>query len=234
MDSIKNIITTTKLPNDFGSTGIAKTTNDSQTDDKTPKYDATAQLAAILEVMPPRYKDLKPDYELYKQLSAKSLLLTGAVGSGKTRKLLEIMIAHLLDTYSKRYTDIFYESGFIKVEKSTIEKSFLSVPMVLFKLKEEFDTSRTGASLLNQMIKTPVLFLDDLGVEKASEWVKEQLYMVINERYNWIRPIVLTTNLTIREIAEHYGDRMASRLVEMCQTINYGGNDNRIIKRSQA
>jgi len=233
MEPIKNTLLKKTLPNDFGSLQNGKTTNDSPTAPKPSNYDATAQLGAILEALPPRYQNLKPDYELYERLKTRSLLLTGAVGSGKTRKLLEVIVAHLMETYKARHWD-FFDEGFIPVDRKTVEGLFLSVPMVLFTLKEEFDKSHTGASFINKMISAPVLFLDDLGAEKASEWVKEQLYIVINERYNWCKPVLLTTNLTVKEIAEHYGDRMASRLVEMCETINYGGTDKRLENRKQA
>jgi DNA replication protein DnaC len=80
------------------------------------------------------------------------------------------------------------------------------------------------------LINKEVLFLDDLGAEKASDWVKEQLYIVLNERYNWCRPTMFTTNLRMKEIAEHYGERFASRLVEMCEVIKIEAPDRRLEK----
>ena len=64
--------------------------------------------------------------------------------------------------------------------------------------------------------ETPVLFLDDLGAEKPTDWVREQLYDLIDERYNARLPIHITTNLSIDRLAGVLGERIADRLREMC------------------
>lgn len=72
-----------------------------------------------------------------------------------------------------------------------------------------------------------LLLLDDLGAAKSSEWVEEVGYRLINDRYQDMRPAVFTTNLPLSELREGLGDRIASRLVETCDIVTLTGPDRR-------
>lgn len=183
----------------------------------------------VAGAMPPRYKDLKPDYAMLKKLQERGgILLTGSVGTGKTRKLLETIVAFFVERTLPSLEQWNEEPSAPKEE--SVKRTFLTVADVLRQIKDEFDRPPSGSTIMERMINAPILFLDDLGAEKASEWVKEQLYIVVNERYNWERPIMLTSNLSKKEIAECYGDRFTSRLVEMCDFVKMEGVDRRVGK----
>lgn len=72
-----------------------------------------------------------------------------------------------------------------------------------------------------------VLMLDDLGAAKSSEWVEETTYRLLNHRYEAMLPSIFTTNLPLAELREGLGDRLASRLVEICQRVVLTGADRR-------
>ena len=75
-----------------------------------------------------------------------------------------------------------------------------------------------------------LLIIDDLGIERSTEYAKEQVYAVIDERYKANLPLIITTNLTINEIRnpENVADaRIYSRVLEMCTPIHVGGGDRR-------
>lgn len=185
--------------------------------------------AVVAGAMPPRYKDLKPDYATLKKLQERGgILLTGSVGTGKTRRLLETIVAFFVERTLPQLEQWGDEPSAPKEE--SVKRTFLTVADVLRQIKDEFDRPPSGSTIMERMINAPILFLDDLGAEKASEWVKEQLYIVVNERYNWERPIMLTSNLSKKEIAECYGDRFTSRLVEMCEFVKMEGVDRRVGK----
>jgi DNA replication protein DnaC len=190
-------------------------------------------LNILLKAMPPRFRDLKPETKLFIEAQGgKSFLITGTVGTGKTRLLLEILLADMLSNFEIIKTVNFDEVYFDKNPQSYIpkvNKKFLTVPDVLRKIKDEFDKP-VHPSFIDNMMNTDILYLDDLGTEKASDWVKEQLYLVINHRYNYMKSTVITTNLSVSEIAESYGERFASRLVEMCEIIKLVGEDRRTQK----
>lgn len=187
------------------------------------------QIDAIKKGLPPRFQNLQPDFALYEQIakSKKSFMLTGKVGTGKTRKMLEIFIPYAV---KKCFPYVYFmDEQLPPLSEKRFRQHFKTVPEVLRTLRDEFD-SDVKASLMDFMITTDILFLDDLGTENGTDWAKEQLFTVINERYNWLRPMVISTNLSFSEIAQSYGDRFASRLVEMCEKIEFTGKDWRVEK----
>ena len=72
------------------------------------------------------------------------------------------------------------------------------------------------------------LILDDMGAEKTSEWSIQTLYSIIDRRYRDEKQTLITSNLTLDEIAEKVGDRIASRIAGMCKVVEIKGKDRRI------
>jgi DNA replication protein DnaC len=94
-----------------------------------------------------------------------------------------------------------------------------SVPRLLAEIKETYnrDSGDSYMQLFQRLCAVDLLHLDDLGAEKSTEWVLEQLYAIVNERWQEKRSIVVTTNLTsLDELREQIGARTVSRLSEIC------------------
>ena len=75
-----------------------------------------------------------------------------------------------------------------------------------------------------------LLIIDDLGIERSTEYAKEQVYAILDERYKTNLPLIITTNLTIQEIrnpANTADARIYSRVLEMCTPLYVGGCDRR-------
>ena len=72
-----------------------------------------------------------------------------------------------------------------------------------------------------------LLVLDDLGAHKGSEFREEQTYRLINHRYEAGLPTLITSNVPARQLAEHLGDRVTSRITEMTQRVVIEGEDRR-------
>ena len=72
------------------------------------------------------------------------------------------------------------------------------------------------------------LFIDDIGSETTSDYVLEFLYLVINKRYESMKRIALTTNLSLEEFEQRYGARILSRIAEMCIVHEIKGEDKRL------
>jgi DNA replication protein DnaC len=83
------------------------------------------------------------------------------------------------------------------------------------------------ADLLEQLKRVDLLHIDDVGAEKTSPWVLEQLYSIVNSRYEDERAIMITTNLERAELAEQINERTVSRLEEMCEILPLSGSDRR-------
>ncbi len=72
------------------------------------------------------------------------------------------------------------------------------------------------------------VFIDDIGAEKTSDFVIEFLYVLINKRYENMKRTVIGTNLSLDQLQQRYGDRIVSRLMEMCVFVELKGDDRRI------
>jgi len=93
-----------------------------------------------------------------------------------------------------------------------------SLPRLLGLLRETFDDESESSlsTLLDRLAAVELLHVDDVGAEQSSPWVLEQLYTIVNTRYEDGRAVVLTTNLEPPALREQIGERTVSRLVEMC------------------
>jgi DNA replication protein DnaC len=93
-----------------------------------------------------------------------------------------------------------------------------SVPHLLADIKEtyEADSTHSYMSLFKRLTTVDLLHLDDLGAERSTEWVLEQLYSIVNERWQDEKSILVTTNLDVVDLREQIGERTVSRLAEIC------------------
>jgi DNA replication protein DnaC len=94
-----------------------------------------------------------------------------------------------------------------------------SMPRLLARIRRTFDADpgeQSYLELFERLSSVDLLHLDDLGAENRTEWVLEQLYSLVNERYESERSLIATTNIDERELEEQLGIRVLSRLVEMC------------------
>ena len=100
----------------------------------------------------------------------------------------------------------------------------------------------TELELLQPVFSTEVLVLDDLGAVKPTEWVWDTVSVILNTRYNENRTTIITSNFqdgpaagftgprgAAREetLGDRIGERMRSRLCEMCRVINLNAPDYR-------
>jgi DNA replication protein DnaC len=76
------------------------------------------------------------------------------------------------------------------------------------------------AEILADMEGAELLVLDDLGAEKATDWVRDRLYLIVNRRYENSKPLIVTTNCDDVELRDRVGPRIVSRLYEMCAPVD--------------
>ena len=91
-----------------------------------------------------------------------------------------------------------------------------SLPRLLSMLRESIASEDGLLDLIDRVAGVDLLHIDDLGAEHRTEWVLEQLYTIVNARYEDGRALVLTTNLLPDELEGQIGARTVSRIVEMC------------------
>lgn len=85
--------------------------------------------------------------------------------------------------------------------------------------------------IITNLVSYPLLIIDDLGIERNSEFALEMVYNVIDRRYCTKKPLIVTTNLSYEDMTKPDLDlehrRIYSRLMEMCLPVVYKGEDQR-------
>jgi DNA replication protein DnaC len=120
------------------------------------------------------------------------------------------------------------------VSKTALQRgksvAIYSLPKLLARIRRTYDSEPGGdsyLSLFDKLTSVDLLHIDDLGAEKRSDWVLEQLYALINERYETERSMLVTTNLEHDELKDQIGPRTVSRLSEICDMVPLFGGDRR-------
>lgn len=135
-----------------------------------------------------------------------SLLLAGPTGTGKTH---EAYAALQKLAYS--------------LARGTIVFTTMADLYARLRPSSGLDVERE----ISRFMKASVLILDDLGSAKASEWTEEVDYRILNHRYEYVLPTLITTNVPPPQMEAVYGERLESRLREMCKLVVIKGTDRR-------
>ena len=103
-----------------------------------------------------------------------------------------------------------------------------TLPILLGQIRRTFDTG-SHADLFEQLVAVDLLHIDDIGAEQTTPWVLEELYSIVNARYEERRSMVITTNILDREtLWAQISERTVSRLTEMCDQLPVHGDDHRL------
>jgi DNA replication protein DnaC len=122
------------------------------------------------------------------------------------------------------------------VSKAALEAgrsvAIYSLPRLLNEIRDIHRAERSHIDLLDRLTAVDLLHVDDVGAERTNEWVLEELYSIVNSRYEEQRSIVITTNIDDHDaLCDQIGARTVSRLTEMCQEMLLSGEDRRFEAR---
>ena len=108
-----------------------------------------------------------------------------------------------------------------------------SLPRLLNEIRDTHRSDRSHIDLLDRLTQVDLLHVDDVGAERTTDWVLEELYSIVNARYEDKRSMVITTNILDREaLCEQISARTVSRLTEMCDELPLLGHDHRMDLRT--
>jgi DNA replication protein DnaC len=140
--------------------------------------------------------------------AGRGLYFCGGVGTGKTHLAVAVMNE--------------------LIRKKRVPSLFVTVPELLDNLRETYN--KPGRNLdewMDAVQNADFLVLDDLGSERTTEWVRERIFVIVNHRYREALPTVFTSNIGLKDLAEQLGERTASRIIAMCEGIQFEGDDYR-------
>lgn len=163
---------------------------------------------------------------------ATSLVLIGPPGAGKTHLAAGVCNAMWSRSWieAQRAVDAA-ERRFLQDPDGAawpapaVRPDWANVPRLINTLRGGDNDARRRARDLAST--TALVVLDDLGREKVTEWTGETIYVLINERYEQRLPTIVTSNLTVKELAENgYGPAISrlsegGRLIEMATASDY-------------
>ena len=99
------------------------------------------------------------------------------------------------------------------IEKYKLDIVYITVVSMLAEMKNEINKGKGVYDLIEHYKNADVLILDDLGMEKVTEWSEEILTQIMDDRMNYKKPIIITSNIAIEELDEKYpGGRLKSRI----------------------
>ena len=144
--------------------------------------------------------------------AGRGLWFVGPVGTGKTTLAMLVSKAAL---------------------KAGRSVAIYSLPRLLNEIRDTHRAERSHVDLLDRLTAVDLLHVDDVGAERSTDWVLEELYSIVNARYEDKRSMVITTNILDREaLCEQISERTVSRLTEMCDELPLLGHDRRMDLRS--
>lgn len=139
-------------------------------------------------------KDYAANFDSVRK-TGRSFLMLGTVGTGKTH--LSIGIA-------------------LEVMKSSHSAVFTSASKIFRSIKDTYHkgSHQKESEAMAVYTQCDLLIIDEVGVQRGSDFEKETFFDVINERYENMRPTIILSNLTIDEIKVFLGERVFDRLRE--------------------
>jgi DNA replication protein DnaC len=123
------------------------------------------------------------------------------------------------------------------VSKAALERghsvAIYSLPRLLNEIRDTHRAERSHVELLDRLTAVDLLHVDDVGAERSTDWVLEELYSIVNARYEEQRSMLITTNIIDRDkLCAQITPRTVSRLTEMCDELPLHGHDHRMDLRT--
>lgn len=111
----------------------------------------------------------------------------------------------------------------------------VSINSLLERIKETYNRfgNEGEDTVLRSLSNADLLIIDDLGTEQDTVWSRPKIYNILDSRYRNSLPLIITTNLPLRELENRYEKRTYDRLLEMCTPVLNDGKSIRVEKAKE-
>lgn len=132
-----------------------------------------------------------------------SLFIAGPIGVGKTHSAWQAIRQWVHTQFGANYRG------------TPVVESWRST--ALFDALRPDAQDNSGRALVKRLQKVDLLYLDDLAAARPSSWTQERLFEIFDDRYTNRRPVLITSDVLPKELVDVTGERVLSRLAEMCR-----------------
>jgi DNA replication protein DnaC len=107
---------------------------------------------------------------------------------------------------------------------------FVNVPLLLRQLRDYENNSEGIAEMFEKLQNAELVIWDDIGAEIPTNWVREQLYILINHRDSYLRTNIYTSNVKLEELKkdENLGERIVDRINGHTEKFCSNSNSKRV------
>lgn len=175
------------------------------------------------------YSDVKDErYGLSPRDNAKSILEIALMFAGEKEDAPQNLYFYGATGLGKTFTSDCIAHKFIEKRRSVF---YISAPR-LFSVYEDYkfgrDFNENKAEIISSVEKSDLLIIDDLGAEFHSPFVDSCLFEIINNRLSSNKKMIVSSNLSPKELSQNYSDRIGSRILGGFSQLLFIGDDIRV------
>lgn len=132
----------------------------------------------------------------------------------------------------KTFASACIANALLDQQRSVVMTSFVK----LIAEVQKFDSSNDEEAIIRRMNRASLLIIDDLGAERSTDFALERVYNIIDSRYRARKPMILTTNLSLRQMQSTQDIRYAriyDRVFEVCYPVEFKGQSWRYVEAAK-
>ncbi|MBE6573622.1 MAG: DNA replication protein DnaC [Ruminococcaceae bacterium] len=168
-----------------------------------------------LSVMKESFDLIKKYADSFNSATKTNLLFIGNTGLGKTH----LSTSCAVNIIGKGY-EVIYDTAQNILSDFEYER-----------FGRDYNSQQSDSKKTDKYFSCDLLIIDDLGTEMGNNFTVSIIYNLLNTRLNNNKPMIISTNLTSKELRDKYDDRIVSRILGEFEILPFYGNDIRQQKK---
>ena len=173
----------------------------------------------LIAKLPRLYQNITTNKD-YKRYIEKSLYITGDVGTGKTVLVVTLAKHYIINNIPIKW--ISYPEFIMMLQNAFKNDAYKNAGTSWTTKINPYNEAEEVAEFEGY------LFIDDLGAEKLTDFVRQITYFIINHREQNMLKTVITSNFSLQEVDAQIDRRISSRIAGICEVLKLKGQDKRL------